>query len=314
MGKVISVVVILLCLALISVSYLIPKDLTFSDAVFAKCNESGAARSVISENKWLQWWPEKNSLAKPHNPLEFSYKGNTFLIGNKSHSAVEISITNKTDTIFTKLNVFNTGNDSVLLFWQGRIHSGFNPITKLIAYQKARVIKNDMHVLLQRLSVFLKNPDNIYGFHFFVTMSKDSTLVATKMYSASYPTTEEIYSSIERLRKYISDNRTKENSYPMLNVKDLETGGYETTVALPVNKELPGRGEIFFSRFIPWKGITAEVKGGVQTVNEALRQMSYYITDHQLVQMAIPHQSLITDRLLEPDTSKWSTKIYIPIP
>jgi hypothetical protein len=29
--------------------------------------------------------------------------------------------------------------------------------------------------------------------------------------------------------------------------------------------------------------------------------------------MAIPYQSLVTDRMKEPDTMKWLTRLYVPV-
>ncbi len=145
-------------------------------------------------------------------------------------------------------------------------------------------------------------------------MSKDSTMVATKVVTASYPTTAEIYSLIDNLESYIKSNGAKENNFPMLNVRKLENSEFETMVAIPTNKELEGNGKIFFSRFVPWKVLTAEVSGGNSTVEEAFRQMKLYMSEYQKTAMAIPFQSLVTDRIQEPDTLKWVTNIYVPVP
>ena len=48
----------------------------------------------------------------------------------------------------------------------------------------------------------------------------------------------------------------------MLNVKKLNESEFKTTVAIPINKVLPGNGKIFFRRFVPWKVLVAEVRGG----------------------------------------------------
>ena len=85
-------------------------------------------------------------------------------------------------------------------------------------------------------------------------------------------------------------------------------------MAIPVNKELPGNNKISFSRFVPWKVLTAEVKGGNYTVEEAMHQMKVFISDYQKTAMAIPFESLVTDRSKEPDTLKWVTGIYTPVP
>jgi hypothetical protein len=38
------------------------------------------------------------------------------------------------------------------------------------------------------------------------------------------------------------------------------------------------------------------------------------MSDYQQTAMAIPFESLVTDRSREPDTLKWITNIYVPVP
>jgi len=58
----------------------------------------------------------------------------------------------------------------------------------------------------------------------------------------------------------------------------------------------------------------ADVIGGSYTVEDALKQMKIYMNDYQKRAMALPFQSLVTDRSKQPDTLKWITRIYTPIP
>jgi len=59
--------------------------------------------------------------------------------------------------------------------------------------------------------------------------------------------------------------------------------------------------------------LVAEIKGGIYSVNEAERQLVNYANDYKKISPAIPFQSLVTNRQLEPDTSKWVTRLYYPI-
>ncbi|HLL44934.1 MAG TPA: hypothetical protein VK369_17410 [Segetibacter sp.] len=98
----------------------------------------------------------------------------------------------------------------------------------------------------------------------------------------------------------------------MLHVR--KTGnGYETMVAIPVNRLLESNRQFVFKRMVPGNILVSEVNGGVFTVQEARRQMDNYVEDNELTSPAIPFESLITDRLKEKDTSKWITKLYYPI-
>jgi hypothetical protein len=138
-------------------------------------------------------------------------------------------------------------------------------------------------------------------------------MVLTTSVSKKYPTTSDVYQLVENLKKYIAAEDAKENNFPMLYVKKLPDFTFETMVAIPVNKELPGNGAISFSRFVPWKVLTAEVKGGDKTA-ETLHQMKLFMNDYQKTAMAIPFESLVTDRSKDPNTLKWITRIYTPVP
>ena len=99
----------------------------------------------------------------------------------------------------------------------------------------------------------------------------------------------------------------------MLNVESREDGSFETQVALPTNRQLNNDGNIVYRRMVPGNFICSEVAGGAYTANEALKQMNYFISDNHKSKVANPFQILVTDRMLEPDTLKWITKIYIPV-
>ena len=128
------------------------------------------------------------------------------------------------------------------------------------------------------------------------------------------PLKANIYNLIGNLRKYINLKDAKETNYPMLHINKINDTAFKTMVAVPVNKYLEGNGKIFNKRFVPWKVLTAEVKGGTYTVNEAIDQMAIYRSDYQIQAMALPFASLVTDRSEEPDTLQWITRIYTPIP
>ena len=98
----------------------------------------------------------------------------------------------------------------------------------------------------------------------------------------------------------------------MLNIR-YDSGYFKTMVAIPVNKVLPGNDSFLLKRLEPGKILVARVKGGLYTTSEALREMEIYKEDNHLMSPAIPFESLITNRLEEPDTSKWVTKIYYPV-
>jgi hypothetical protein len=84
-------------------------------------------------------------------------------------------------------------------------------------------------------------------------------------------------------------------------------------VAIPVGSRMMSEGDFLFSRLVPGKFLFTEVKGGPAAVDRALSGIKDYIRDYQRTVMAVPFQSLVTDRMQEPDSTRWVTRIYYPV-
>ena len=315
--KRILIILISLCiLFLASVYIFIPGRLEMSKVDYAFCNINGASRTIHNPHTWWKWWPDTDSLHHDGktDSVWYYYNGYTYHLNEKLYDAIDVQIKNNRTTIESNIQIFKMNFDSVAIIWKCNLPSSMNPVTRILKYKQAEKIHDDMATILSGLVSFLDNKENIYGINLHVVMSKDSTMVATKSVTKEYPLTAEIYNLINSLKKYIKSNGATENNFPMLNVRKLEDTEFETMVAIPTNKQLKGNGKIFFSRYVPWKVLTAEVHGGNSTVEEALHQMKVYMSDYQKTAMAIPFQSLVTDRMKEPDTLKWITNIYVPVP
>ncbi|MGN6531928.1 MAG: hypothetical protein ACTHK0_09270 [Ginsengibacter sp.] len=314
--KKLLIIFISICILLLAFVYIIiPSKLEISKVEYINCNVNGAFRVLSNEKTWYKWWPKDSSSNKKTDTSHlFFYKGYSYHLSEKFYNAIEVPIGDEHAKIESKINIIKLNIDSVVVIWKCQLPTGFNPVSRILKYNEAENLNNNMSEILARLRIFLENKKNIYGINLHVIMSKDSTMVLTKKISSTYPTTDEIYMLIGNLKKYIASQRAKENNFPMLHVKKLEDSTFEAMVAIPVNKELAGNGQISFSRFVPWKVLTAEVKGGDKTVEEALHQMKVFISDYQKTAMAIPFESLVTDRSKEPDTTKWITNIYTPVP
>ncbi|HEV2832038.1 MAG TPA: GyrI-like domain-containing protein [Hanamia sp.] len=277
-------------------------------------NVNSAFRILSDQRAWEKWWPNKDSLKSTLVENHFFYNGYKYHLTNKFYNSIEVSIKDNNTPVMSRINIIRINPDSVILEWECTRFASINPVARILNYRKARIIKSNMTFIFSRLRLFLEKKENIYGINFYISMSKDSTMVATKRMLTSYPSTSDIYKLIGSLKDYIKNEGAQENNFPMLNVRKLKDGKFETMVAIPVNKRLSGNGKIFFSRFVPWKVLGGEVKGGTHTINEALHQMEIYIADYQKTAMAIPFQSLVTNRTEEPDTLKWITRIYTPVP
>lgn len=287
-----------------------------SKVEYVKCNVNGAFKSLNNEDVWQKWWPQKvGYFKKDKNAKEtFYYKGFGYQITEKYYNAVGVKIISDHSIINSKIDLIKINIDSVMILWKAQINTGLNPVSRFLKYREAKEIQKNIKEILLELRLYLENKKNIYGVNFKVEMSKDSTMVLIEKTFKKYPTTSEIYQLIANLKKYIATESAKENNYPMLHVKTLNDSSFVTMVAIPVNKKLSGNGIISFSRFVPWKVLTAEVIGGNKKVDQALKQMKIFMSDYQITAMAIPFEFLITDRSNEPDSSKWITRINTPIP
>ena len=302
-------------LLLISSYLFLPAKVTFSKVIVIKTKINIANRFLMDQSQWGKWFPsdaDKNSSASAGKNV-YRYKNHFYSMERKMMNTAEVSISNDQMALKSLINMISIHRESVAIEWKSELPEGSNPINRVKNYIKAKKLQRNMSDILEHLQAFLGENKKVYGIDIHEIISKDSTLTATKLISRAYPSTPEIYNLIARLKKYIISHGAEENNFPMLHVKKVNDTTFETMVAIPVNKYLPGDDKIFFKRFVPWKVLTAEVKGGTHTVNEALHQMEIYISDYHREAMAIPFESLVTDRSKRPDTLQWVTRIYTPV-
>jgi hypothetical protein len=298
--------IILLCLPYL----LIPNTLRVSEATRVNIKSTSAFRTLLNNNDWIKWWPSKEVRK---GDSSWPYAGFTFTTGEHFYNAIAIGIQKGKIKRGSRLNIIPLGIDSIFLVWEYRFPASLNPFIRMKEYKESVASKKAMRDILQSMQVFLNSPENIYGINIHVELAKDTTLISTKFRTAGYPTTAEIYEHIKELRLYAQKNQAKENNYPMLHIDSMDDH-YESMVALSLNKALKNSGNFEFKRFVPWKVLTAEVKGGYGTIRQAHIQFNLFIQDYSLLQMANSFESLVTDRSLEGDSSKWITRFYTPIP
>jgi hypothetical protein len=100
----------------------------------------------------------------------------------------------------------------------------------------------------------------------------------------------------------------------MLNISTADSINFLTKVAIPVNKRLKDSGKISYRWMLGGgKILVTEIKGGFYSIKKGFTEMDNYVNDYKRIAPAIPFQSLITDRIREPDTTKWITKIFYPV-
>ena len=290
----------LFLLFIAGVYILIPRKLDLSDIVLSNCTPSGAWRLVSEQTQWASWQPAAGG-------------GNLYTITKKLYNGLEINIQHGNLQAGSLLHFIGTSNDSLMLAWQCIVPISNNPFTRIAQYNKAMAMKKNMHAALAHLAFFLSDTKNVYGYSIQRTSTVDTLLVATRSVFLTQPATPDVYRLAATLKKYTAAQGAKQTGPPIMNVTQQDDDHFQLMVALPTDRPLAGDKNIFFRKMVPGAFMVADVTGGDHSVVHAMEQMRLYFDDYKKTAMAIPFAALITDRMQEPDTTRWVTRIYAPV-
>jgi effector-binding domain-containing protein len=292
------------------VYFLIPQEIKVSTIAVIKANEHAAYRSLTNDESWKKWWPVKND----ENKSGLGLNGFEYRMGIKQLDGIEVIITNKKNSTSSALNQAALSGDSMMINWTAIITTSANPFEKIRKFFEAKELKRNMEQVIAHFKTYAEKSENLYGIKITQTTVTDTILMVLRKLQKNKPTESEIYSQINSIKKYVASAGATETNHPMLNTRFLhDQKSFELMVAIPVNKHLKGNDAIIWKRMFPGNILTAEVKGGPATVQQAMKQMENYVFDHQKVSPALQYQLLVTDRMKEKDTAKWITKIYYPV-
>ena len=304
-------IVWLLVLLVVCVGFVylfVPASTVIKEQTGVGVNAKAFARSFFDEASWPAWWPGQKSADG------YLYNGTDYRVREKRISSWVISLAHGRDTLPAELIAIPVGYDSIELIWLTAVSAGANPVARLQAYGRTKTISNDVKKLLQAIKAYYTDPAHLYPISISEEEILDSTLISTSVRMMNYPTTENIYSLIDRLKDFAQKNGASQTGLPMLNIMVNTDSSYRLQVALPVDKKLQDEGDIHYRWMLGGGNIlAAEVKGGPAKIQQAFAAMQAYMEDHHRSAPAIPFQSLITDRRAEPDSNKWVTKIYWPV-
>ncbi len=302
-------------LALAGVYFFIPARPAFKKEVTVQINARAFARTISEETTWRRWWPKKTE-TRNVNPQarSFYYNNHEYTLLEKKLTSIVLSVKGKKDSLLTELFFIPLQADSVAVSWVGSLAGTANPIKKLQHFFYVKSMGNDIENLLQSLQLFYANEENLYNVVIKRDKVLDSTLISTSLTTTGYPSTNVIYSLIDKLQIFVKEKGALQTGYPMLNITTQDSATYLTRVALPVNKKLKNEGNIQY-RWMLGRGniLVTEVKGGPYNIEKGFAEMEVFIIDNRRTAPAIPFQSLVTDRRSEPDTAKWITKLYWPV-
>src|SRR5690606_8751103 len=299
------VFILLLILVVMAIFYLlIPSRLSFKNSVTVLATQPAVSRHLGNPMQWSAWW---------HGDTPFTYDDQQYTIHPLTLDATNVVITHNNDSLSGIIKLYPLSTDTISVQWEFAKQTSADPIQRVKDYFFVKHTRKQMNEIMESMKEFMGSPRNLYGFEVEQTTVTDTLLVAIKTWIDHYPNTNDVYKLVERLRNYIRNEGAEEVNQPMLNILQIDSTHYQYMVAIPVNKVLPGEGEIQMKRMIPGNILVTEIRGGEASIDAAFHSFDNLVKDYKRKSPAIPFQLLITNRQEVRDTSKWITKLYYPV-
>lgn len=312
MKKTMMAILLVLMAGLITIYIFIPKDLKVSKVLAVNCSINAGTRFIMDTTQWVKWWPTNNP-SKKTTGQTLAWNQATFIADKALFNGYGIQTNFKERQIKGELIFAQLGLDSMAIFWNYQLASGWSPFKRIQDYLFMKDLKEVIADPFKGLQAFLESREQVYGMQIVQDMVKDTILVSTKKILPNPPSQETVLAMIQQLKQYALQTGAKETGFPMLNVTVLDSTHFQTMVALPVDKQIPETNIFSWKRMVAGKILIGEVKGGNYRAETAMKQMKQYVQDYHITSPAIPFYSLVTDRGLEKDSTKWITRIYYPV-
>jgi hypothetical protein len=310
MKRIVFVGIVLLLIGIIIIYLFIPQQIIITQTTTNEVSEINASRFLLQEKNWSKWWPGQKYT---HESKSFIYKGDNYHFEQSTNSGVTLLIAEKDDNFESNITLLAEDNLKVRITWTVVLHSGNNVIKRIRQYQHAKEINRNISTILQHLKTFLENERNVYGINIRLSKVQDPVMLATTIITNRYPDMALVQALIQKLHKQIKDQNGLETNHPMLDINQVSKSQYQAIVAIPIKKEIkPGFG-CFINKMVLGNILEADVKGGPNTIKYGLNELRMFSKDYRFTSPAMPFESMVTDRSMEKDTSKWVTKIYYPI-
>ncbi len=310
MKKVFVGLLALLIVGLIGVYFFIPSTIHVSKVSFALTNESNVLDFLTKPEQINKWCKDEDG------KLDSSFQKNElrFTVGKVFESGPNIRISKNEETAKSLITLIQVKRDSTLIEWRAEVPTSNNPFTKIKQYFFAKDIKQTMDDLTLQLQSFLAKRENVYGFNIQVGRIADTVLLATYHQSTTKLEPTAYFALLDQMKKYIAAKGATIVNPPMMHSKRLNENEVETMLAFPINKVIAAQNGYVIKRMNMGNALVLDLKsGGAATTAFAMQQMAKFIEDFRMTSPAIPFESMITDRILVTDSSKWQTRIYYPI-
>lgn len=308
---VISLSALVICIA--GIHLLIPARISIASAEVVKTPDIATERFIIDEHQWSRWWNYgEPDAARPGGPV-YHNRDYAYRQTGKFYKSIDIAIEKNGRKLSSKLLLVPLSVDSTGIEWKTELPGGFGPIARLKHYFEAKRLKQNMDEVLNNLKSFLSKTENVYGISIEKNRLKDTLYVSSKQQFVTYPTIKDIYQLVDKVKAYIIQNGTQATGSPIYNITRMDEGRYQLMAAVPTDRSLKETDSFSMKYMVKGSFMITEVLGGENQVHEAFRNMQQYFQDYRKTSMAMNFTMLVTDRILQPDSSKWVTKLCMPV-
>lgn len=300
--------IILLLVALaIGALYLYPTQTVILKEVVTNTTPDAAFRN-FSGYKNLRWWPGRVESDSVFSFQSQSFKVNDFRMNTIGLSSNFSGIVAQYRFSLTQVSLKQTKVTEEIL-----LNLSNNPFTRIQQLFNLRAAKSFMNQLSDSITDFFSKEEKIYGMKIERQKVQDSVLISTKQNFNHYPTTEDIYTLVNPLKAYIKQQGVTERNFPFLNIRQVDSANYEAMVAIATPYSLPETPTFKIKKMVLGNILFGKIKGGLHSIQQAEKQMEYFVFDNKKSSPAIPYQALITDRSQVKDTAAWETGFYYPV-
>lgn len=314
MKKLLLFLLLTLVLFTLASYWLIPKNINISSAITVKTTDLGTERFLMDENKWAFWWHADSRKGTNSGGGKVFEQGNdSYQLAEKYYKSVSIRIRHNNRELDSRLMVIPLALDSTGIEWKSSMVSGSDPFSRLFDYLEAKKIKKNMDAVLQNLGNFLSSVENVYGIPIERNFLKDTLYVTAKNLLTTTPSNREIYALIEKITAYAVSKGARVTGSPIFNVTTMADNRYQLMAGVPVDKNIAETNAFSLKHMVRGSFIITEVLGGDESVNKASKSLQQYFSDYRKTSMAMNFTMLVTDRMYQPDSSKWITKLYRPV-
>ena len=303
-----KIVLFLIPVLLILVVFLLPSEKINTHAVNITCPMDAVTRLMVNKQKWEAWWPGSKI-----NDSSFEYRQKPYLINTILLNGFKASTREGDMDVLVELNCLPVSSTETQFSLTTSIRFSSNPFKKTMQYISLFKTNEEYAALLNQIQTYFSTTEKVYGYKIDKQKVKHSSLISVKETYDHYPTVAETYLLVDELKKYIADNNSKEMDAPILNVFKLGDTEFQAMAAIATDRDLPSDSRYFLKNMMLGNIIVAEVTGPMSEVNKCQLEIENYVRDYRKVSPAIPFQRLITNRITEPDSTKWVTTLNYPV-